>query len=84
MYEKNNVIGVKGNFDNGKEKEFFANVIIGADGPYSTVSRKTGCYNADGKYTAVGLRCYYENIGGLTDQIAVSYTHLTLPTICSV
>ena len=79
LYEKNNVIGVKGNFDNGKEKEFFANVIIGADGPYSTVSRKTGCYNADGKYTAVGLRCYYENIGGLTDQIELHYVGETIP-----
>ena len=79
LYEGNKVAGVKGQFINGDKKEFFANVIIGADGPYSIVSRKTGCYSSNSKHTAVGLRCYYENIGELTDQIELHYVEETIP-----
>ena len=79
LYKKNKVVGVKGQFNNGEKKEFFANVIIGADGPYSIVARKTGCYSSNSNHTAVGLRCYYENIDELTDQIELHYVKETIP-----
>ena len=79
IYNKNQVIGVRGKSASGKEKTFYGNIVLGADGPYSIVSRKSGYYNSDMNYTAVGLRCYYENIENLTDQIELHYVNETIP-----
>ena len=32
-----------------------------------------GLYSMDMEHTAVGIRCYYENVGDLTDQIELHY-----------
>jgi geranylgeranyl reductase family protein len=79
IYDKNQVIGVKGKSASGEEKKYYGNIVLGADGPYSIVSRKSGYYNSDMNYTAVGLRCYYENVDDLTDQIELHYVHETIP-----
>ena len=79
IYEKSQVIGVKGKSTTGEQKKYFGNIVLGADGPYSIVSRKSGLYNSDMNYTAVGLRCYYENIEDLTDQIELHYVNETIP-----
>ena len=79
IYNKSQVIGVKGKSINGEQKKYFGNIVLGADGPYSIVSRKSGLYNSDMNYTAVGLRCYYENVEDLTDQIELHYVNETIP-----
>ena len=79
VYDKNQVIGVKGKLASGEEKIFYGNIVLGADGPYSIVSRKSGYYNSDMNFTAVGLRCYYENVENLTDQIELHYVNETIP-----
>lgn len=79
IYDKNQVIGVKGRSASGEEKKYYGNIVLGADGPYSIVSRKSGYYNSDMNYTAVGLRCYYENVDDLTDQIELHYVNETIP-----
>ena len=79
IYDKSQVIGVKGKSTTGEQKKYFGNIVLGADGPYSIVSRKSGLYNSDMNYTAVGLRCYYENIEDLTDQIELHYVNETIP-----
>jgi len=79
IYNKSQVVGVKGKSINGEQKKYFGNIVLGADGPYSIVSRKSGLYNSDMNYTAVGLRCYYENIEDLTDQIELHYVNETIP-----
>ena len=79
IYNKSQVVGVKGKTSNGEQKKYFGNIVLGADGPYSIVSRKSGLYNADMNYTAVGLRCYYENVEDLTDQIELHYVNETIP-----
>ena len=79
IYDKNQVIGVKGKSASGEEKKYYGNIVLGADGPYSIVSRKSGYYNSDMNYTAVGLRCYYENVDDLTDQIELHYVNETIP-----
>ena len=79
VYDKNQVIGVKGKLASGEEKTFYGNIVLGADGPYSIVSRKSGYYNSDMNFTAVGLRCYYENVENLTDQIELHYVNETIP-----
>jgi len=79
IYDKSQVIGVKGKSTTGEQKKYFGNIVLGADGPYSIVSRKSGLYNSDMNYTAVGLRCYYENVEDLTDQIELHYVNETIP-----
>lgn len=79
IYDKSQVIGVKGKSTTGESKKYFGNIVLGADGPYSIVSRKSGLYNSDMNYTAVGLRCYYEDIEDLTDQIELHYVNETIP-----
>ena len=79
IFNNKKVVGVEGKFSNGETKKYYGNVILGADGPYSIVARKTGSYNADNNFTAVGIRCYYENIDELTDQIELHYVNETIP-----
>lgn len=79
IYDKSQVVGVKGKSNKGIHKKYFGNIVLGADGPYSIVSRRTGLYNSDMNYTAVGLRCYYENVEDLTDQIELHYVNETIP-----
>lgn len=79
IYNKSQVVGVKGKSIHGEQKKYFGNIVLGADGPYSIVSRKSGLYNSDMNYTAVGLRCYYENVEDLTDQIELHYVNETIP-----
>ena len=75
IFKDNYAIGVIGNDKNGIEREYYANVIMGADGPNSIVSKKAGLYKMDMNHTAIGVRCYYENVGDLTDQIELHYVN---------
>ena len=52
---------------------FSAPIVLGCDGPNSIVARKLGLYKMDMENTAVAIRCYYEGIEGLTDQIELHY-----------
>ena len=73
IFDNKIVVGVKGATKNGDEKEFRANLVFGADGPNSIVSKKARLYDMNMEHTAVGIRCYYENVKDLTDQIELHY-----------
>ena len=73
ILDNNMVVGVKGTTKNSEKKEFIGNLVFGADGPNSVISKKTGLYNMNMEHTAVGIRCYYENVRDLTDQIELHY-----------
>ncbi|OUW78515.1 MAG: hypothetical protein CBD77_04055 [bacterium TMED217] len=73
IFENNMVVGVKGYTKGDQEKEFRSNLVFGADGPNSIVSKKSGLYDMNMEHTAVGIRCYYENVKDLTDQIELHY-----------
>ena len=73
IFENNMVVGVKGCTKGDQEKEFRSNLVFGADGPNSIVSKKSGLYDMNMEHTAVGIRCYYENVKDLTDQIELHY-----------
>jgi len=79
IYENNFLAGVKGVSKEGKKEKFFAPIILGCDGPNSIVARKLGLYKMDMDNTAVAIRCYYEGIEGLTDQIELHYVSEAKP-----
>ena len=73
IFENNYVVGVKGKTRSGKEEEFRAPVVMGCDGSNSIVARKLGLYEMEMDHTSVAVRCYYEGVKGLTDQIELHY-----------
>jgi geranylgeranyl reductase family protein len=79
LFDDKRVVGVSGKTNNGDHKEYRANIVLGADGPNSIVSKKAGLYQMDIDHTAIGIRCYYENVKDLTDQIELHYIEEMIP-----
>ena len=83
LVENGAVCGVSGRStgegDKGQETEFRARLVLGCDGFNSIVARKTGVYRHDSRHLAVALRRYYENVGGLTDQMELHFVDEVLP-----
>lgn len=68
------VIGVSGVKKGSKDiVEYFAPLVLGADGYQSVVAKEMNLYDMDMEHTSVGIRCYYENVKDLTDQIELHY-----------
>ncbi|MBT3216983.1 MAG: NAD(P)/FAD-dependent oxidoreductase [Candidatus Marinimicrobia bacterium] len=73
LVENGNVTGIIGCQNDGSDEEIRANIVFGADGFNSILSRKLGLYNMDMEHTSVAIRCYYEGVKNLTDQIELHY-----------
>jgi geranylgeranyl reductase family protein len=72
------VVGVKGTFE-GKPMEFRAKIVVGADGAAGIVARKLGPVNTDEDHQAAAIRCYYEGVEGMIDQIELHFVDGILP-----
>jgi len=78
--EDGRVVGIRGkDRKTGEEREYFGQVVLGADGFNSVVAKQTGLYDHDPEHWVVALRRYYANVGGLTDQIELHYVDEVLP-----
>lgn len=74
------VCGVQGHQAGHPElMTFKGNLVLGADGYKSVVARRTGVYTVDLRHWIVALRCYYQEVAGLTDQIELHYVGDVLP-----
>ena len=73
LVNNQSVSGVKGINQNGEVEEIFSSVVLGCDGFNSIVAKKLNLYKMDMEHTALGIRCYYENVKGLTDQIELHF-----------
>jgi len=78
VMDNGRVAGVKGDLE-GKETEFRAKVVVGADGAGSVVARKLGARNDDDDHLCAGMRCYYEGVEGMADQIELHFVKEALP-----
>ena len=79
LYDDNNqIIGIRGK-QNKKIKEVYAPILLGCDGAKSTLVRKLGFHQEDDKNTAIAIRCYYEGVKDLTDQIELHFVDEVLP-----
>jgi geranylgeranyl reductase family protein len=63
----------------GPVEEIRARVVLGCDGFNSIVARRTGLYEHDPKHWLVALRCYYEGVGGLTDELELHFVDEVRP-----
>ena len=53
--------------------------MLGCDGFNSIVARRTGLYEHDPKHWLVALRCYYEGVEGLTDELELHFVDEVRP-----
>ena len=79
IYQNDNISGVKGTNIEGKEEILNAPIIMGCDGANSIIARKLGLYEMDMENTAVAIRCYYEGVEGLSNQIELHYVSEVKP-----
>ena len=78
LYENDKIVGVSGKLNKEMHK-FYAPLILGCDGAKSTIARKLGFHTEDKDNTAIAIRCYYEGVKGLTDQIELHFVDEVLP-----
>ncbi|MCC7263354.1 MAG: NAD(P)/FAD-dependent oxidoreductase [Candidatus Latescibacteria bacterium] len=80
LFSEGRVCGVRGQRDEGGEElEFEGRLVLGCDGFNSVVARRTGLYTHDPRHGIVALRCYYEGVTDLKDQIELHFVDQVLP-----
>ncbi len=80
LKEKDYVVGVKGkNANNGKEEEYRAKIVIGADGASSVIAKQLNVVDQDPDHWVVALRAYYEGIENLTQNIELHFFDSIIP-----
>ena len=79
IYKNGKINGIIGVNKLGENEIIESSVVIGADGSNSIIARKTGLYKMDLNNTSIAIRCYYENVKGLTDQIELHYLNEVNP-----
>lgn len=78
MWASGRPVGVRGQ-NNGREKEFRAPFIIGADGVHSIVAKKIGAYNRSSKYKMFAVRAYFENVDYLDSSMELHFDSDIIP-----
>lgn len=64
--------GIRG-IHRGKVVEFESDAVVVANGSHSMVARDFGFFQEDPNYLFFGIRGYFENVKGLTDNIEFHY-----------
>jgi geranylgeranyl reductase family protein len=78
VFNGGTVAGVRGTAD-GKEMEFRAKVVVGADGAGGITARQLNAFNDDEEHQSAALRCYYEGVEGLTGSIELHFVREAMP-----
>ncbi len=80
LEENGFVVGVKGkDLKTGKEGEFRAKIVVGADGNNSVVANKLGLGTNPPEHHIAALRAYYDGVSDLTDRIEIHFIDGILP-----
>ncbi|MFH0923035.1 MAG: NAD(P)/FAD-dependent oxidoreductase [Candidatus Micrarchaeota archaeon] len=79
IQENGFVVGVKGAGKDGKEQEFRAKVVIGADGASSVVANKLGLDKVDDAHYCIAVRGYYKGVTGMTQNIELHFCDSIVP-----
>ncbi|MFA5246520.1 MAG: geranylgeranyl reductase family protein [Candidatus Micrarchaeia archaeon] len=73
------VIGVIAKSANGTQQEFYAKVVVGADGANSIIARKVGLPENDPQHWCLAVRSYYTGVKDVTDAIELHFNQKVLP-----
>jgi geranylgeranyl reductase family protein len=73
------VIGAIAKSADGRQQEYYAKLVVGADGANSVVARKLGVPENDGKHWCLAVRAYYAGVKDVTDAIELHFNKKVLP-----
>ena len=73
------VVGVKGRTTDGEEGDFRSDVVVGADGFNSTVSKQLGIEKLDPAHLFVCVRGYFMGVKDLKPRIELHFLEETVP-----
>ena len=79
LFAGKRTIGVKVKMADGSMQDFFANLVVGADGAMSIVARKAGVFSANAKHSCSAVRGYYTGIEGLHGNIEIHFLPECMP-----
>ena len=79
LFEGRRVIGVKVKMAGGSLQDFFANLVVGADGAMSLVARKAGVFSAKARHSCSAVRGYYTGVKGLRGNIEIHFLPECMP-----
>ena len=80
LQEGHQVKGIRGRKPREeREEDFFAPLVIGADGYKSFVSRALNNYHHDSRHTLIAVRAYFKNVKDLTELIEIHFVKEALP-----
>ena len=79
LFEGKRVVGVKVKMADGIMRDFFANLVVGADGAMSLVARKAGAFSAKAEHTCSAVRGYYTGVEGLHGNIEIHFLPECMP-----
>lgn len=74
LKEGDRVVGVRvADLSTKETKTITSNIVVGADGPASTVAQQLNAYDAPPAHTLSCVRGYYENVSALTDEAEMHF-----------
>lgn len=74
------VVGVKGtDLKTNTDREFYAKVVVGADGAAGVVAKQVGSLNTDISHQVSAVRTYYDGVEGLKDAIELHFVPGLIP-----
>lgn len=80
LLKKNDqVCGISGVDETGRDKSFQAKVVIGADGYNSVISRLLGIYEHESRHWVVATRAYYRGVAQMMNAIEIHFVKDVLP-----
>lgn len=80
IFDGNQLIGVKGkDIASGKEREFHAKVVVGADGANGFVANKLGVGGLNERHSVVSIRAYYDGVEGMKPAIEIHFVDSLIP-----
>ena len=79
LFEGRRVAGVKVKMADGSAQDFFANLVVGADGAMSLVARKAGLFSANAAHTCSAVRGYYNGVKGLRGNVEIHFLPECMP-----
>ncbi len=80
IFDGMQVVGVKGkDLSSNKEQEFYAKVIVGADGANGFVANKLGVGGLNEQHSVVAVRAYYDGVKDMKPAIEIHFVDSLIP-----
>lgn len=74
------VVGVTGrDLASGREKEFRAKVVVGADGANGVAAGRLGVADFDDSHRVIAMRAYYDGVEGMKPAIEIHFVNSLIP-----